>query len=112
MFFSPGTVYVRWEERNLVIIPQNDVSHFIISAYLDSFNHYIAADGLINKLREYVYFENLNKFVREQIAKCGVWLQHQRLRKSTKKSPINIRDIPNFWGLVYMWTILAHILEV
>ena len=40
----------------------------------------------------------MDKLVREQIARCGVCLQHQRLHKRTEKAPLNIRDIPNSVG--------------
>lgn len=86
-FISQGTVYVRWEGRNLVIIPQDDVSHFIISAHVDSFNPHIAADKLTDKLREYGYFENMNKLVRELIAKCV------RAKQKRWKVPLNIHNV-------------------
>ena len=106
MYVVLGTVMVRIDKNDLVVIPVKDREKFVLNTHLDTLVPHMGGDKSMQKIREVVYVVGLHAVAGRIISLCGRCAQNKRLSLAEQNAPLQPMPISQSIGerwYIYAW---------
>lgn len=94
LFVCQSILFKRYKGRDLVVIPEADVTDFVLGAHLDASSNHLSARQMIMKIKDFAHFYKLEEVLNDVVKRCGRCLASNLLPHSSERAPIQEKEKP------------------